>query len=310
MKRFRGFVMGIMASSSFGFLPLFTIPLMSEGMATNAILAYRLLIAALAMALIMLVRGQRLKVSGREFVELAVLSVWYFFSALLLFSGYKHMSSGLATVIHFSYPIFTTLIMALFYRQYISPVTIMAMVLAIGGVMLSIGIWGQGVVAPVFYIIIVVLSGLAYALYMVMVNNRPLLRDMTNQRLTFYAMLLCGIYFLIYSLCTNTMSVPTQPRSWVYLLLLALICTLLSNITLVEALKSVGATLGAVLGAVEPLTAVVLGVLFLGEQIDTQNVIGMVMIVLSVVLIVLSPVIDWHVNQRLLRFERNSSHRH
>lgn len=311
MRQIRGFLMGIVASGSFGFLPLFSLPLMSSGISVSSLLTYRLLLAAIAMGIIVKLRGGSLRIDPYEFFELAVLAVCYFSSAMLLFMGYNYMNSGLATVLHFSYPVFTTLIMFLFYRQYISPVTLAAMVMAITGVLLSTGVFGaSGMMAEPFGIFIVVLSGLAYALYMVLVNNRPRLRDMDNQRLTFYALLFSGVYFLAFSLCNQTMIIPSGVKVWGNLLVLSLFCTLLSNITLVEALKSIGATLGAVLGAVEPLTAVLIGVLFLGETLSTGDIVGMVLIIIAVVLIVLSPRIDRHIGKRLERFDRNRKTRH
>lgn len=309
MQRFRGFVMGIVASGTFGLLPLFTLPLMGEGMSVQTILAYRILLAAFFMALYMFVRGESMRVHRRELAELAFLSLFYFVSAMLLFSGYKKMNSGLATVLHFSYPIFTTLIMASVFRQYISPVTLIAIVLSIGGVLLSTGALGAGIAADGWSVFIVILSGLVYAIYIVLVNNRPLLRDMNNRRLTLYAMFFSGLYCLIYALGTNTISLPASPYSWGNLMILSLVCTLISNITLVEALKSVGATLGSVLGAVEPMTAVAVGAIFLGERIARINIMGMGLIVVAVVLIVLSPIIDNRVKHRLARFEQNKEMR-
>ena len=56
MNKFKGFLFGMTASSAFGLLPLFTLPIMSEGLTTNSILCYRMLFASVLVAVLMQVR--------------------------------------------------------------------------------------------------------------------------------------------------------------------------------------------------------------------------------------------------------------
>ena len=53
MSNLKGFAFGILTSATFGLIPLFTLPLMAEGMLFDSILFYRFLFAALALAGIM-----------------------------------------------------------------------------------------------------------------------------------------------------------------------------------------------------------------------------------------------------------------
>ena len=56
----------------------------------------------------------------------------------------------------------------------------------------------------------------------------------------------------------------------------------------------------------EPLTAIVIGVLVLGEQVTPVILTGMLLIVSAVTIIVLSPLLDRNIAERLRRFARRS----
>ena len=94
MNRFKGFVYGMIASSTFGLIPLFTLPMMGEGLTTDSILTYRMFLACLLVALLMWVRGVSLRTNLRELRWFAFLGFFYYGSAALLFQGYHTMSNG------------------------------------------------------------------------------------------------------------------------------------------------------------------------------------------------------------------------
>ena len=111
MNRFKGFFFGMLASASFGLIPLFTLPMMQEGLQADSILTYRMLLASALVAVLMLLRGVSFATCWRELPWFAFLGFFYYGSATLLFQGYHSMSSGMATTLHFLYPIGVTLIM-------------------------------------------------------------------------------------------------------------------------------------------------------------------------------------------------------
>ena len=116
MNKVNGFLYGLLSSASFGLIPLFTIPAMHQGMQFWSILLYRFLFAMLALACILLLDKQSFRIRRKEILPLLLLAFLYDCSAVFLFWGYKFMSSGVATTIHFMYPVLTTLIMMIFFR--------------------------------------------------------------------------------------------------------------------------------------------------------------------------------------------------
>ncbi len=134
MNNLKGFTFGILTSATFGLIPLFTLPLMAKGMQFDSILFYRFLFATLALAGIMTAKKEPFRVEKREIPILVLLGFFYTASAMFLFWGYRFMSAGIATTLHFTYPIFVTLIMLFVFREKTSWITLMATMLAICGV--------------------------------------------------------------------------------------------------------------------------------------------------------------------------------
>lgn len=301
MNRFRGFFFGMLASSTFGLLPLFTLPIMAGGMTTDSILTYRMFFASMLVALLMKLRRISFQVSLKELGWFAFLGFFYYGSAALLFQAYGGMSSGMATTLHFLYPVGVTLIMALVFKQKPSPFTLVAIVLALSGVALLSLRGGATESTSLVSILLVLLSGLCYAIYLVTVNNVPLLRAQDNQKLTLYVLLSAGVFFLVNANLAQGLQPIGDVKSGGLLLLMALLPTLISNLALVRAIKSIGSTLTSVLGAMEPLTAIIIGILVFDETVTGVMALGTLLILAAVTLIVLSPLLDKRIADRLKR---------
>ena len=135
--------------------------------------------------------------------------------------------------------------------------------------------------------LIVAPTGLAYASYMVIVN-KSVVRTMNNIKLSFYALLACGSGFLVIALFWGGLQGIPSLEAWGLTIALAIIPTVVANITLVEGVKLIGSTMSAILGALEPLTAVVIGFLVFDEVLTPLRLVGILLIILSVLLIALS----------------------
>ena len=131
MNNIKGFAYGILTSATFGLIPLFTLPLMAKGMQFDSILFYRFLFAAIALTGIMTYKKESFRIEKKEIPVLILLGFFYTASAMFLFWGYNFMGAGVATTIHFTYPIFVTLLMFVFFREKASWITWLAILLAI-----------------------------------------------------------------------------------------------------------------------------------------------------------------------------------
>lgn len=299
----KGFAYGIITSATFGLIPLFTLPLMGKGMQFDSILFYRFLFAAITLTGIMSCKKESFHVDKREIPVLILLGFFYTASAMFLFWGYNFMSAGIATTLHFTYPIFVTLIMLLFFREKTSWITILAIGLAICGVArLSIG--DGELKLSALGVFIVLLSAVGYALYITTVNKSRV-RAMTGRKLTFYVFVVSTVLFAIKALTNGGIQPIPDAMSVVNLILLAIVPTVISNITLVKAVHNIGGTLTAVLGAMEPVTAVFVGVLIFGEPLTFNLTLGILLIIIAVTMIILSKTI-----QKALRGLRRALFQH
>lgn len=286
MNKMNGFLYGLLSSASFGLIPLFTIPTMQEGMQFESILFYRFIFACMALGGILLVGGQTFRIRWKDIPPLLLLALLYLMSAVFLFWGYKFMASGVATTLHFMYPVLTTLIMMLFFKEKKSGWRIAAIVTAITGVyFLSGGNTETGSIS-FFSLFIVLLSALGYALYLVTISQLKV-GKMKGLLLTFYVFLFGGILLFIGTEAVGSIQPIHEWHTARNLILLALIPTVVSNLALVKAIKSIGSTLTSVLGAMEPVTAVCVGIFIFGEAFTADIGVGIALIIAAVLVIIL-----------------------
>ena len=305
MNKFKGFLYGIVASSTFGLLPLFTLPVMGEGLTTFSILSYRMLFASILVAVLMLIGRVSFATNLKELRWFAVLGFLYYGSAALLFQAYGGMASGLATTLHFMYPVSVTVIMALVYKQRPSVVTICAIILSLVGVALLCLRESSTGVSSLLSVFLVLLSGVCYAVYLVLVSMVRRINQQNSQKLTFYVLMFSGAFFMLSTLQGEGLQIIPSASAGINLLLMATLPTLLSNLALVRSVKNIGSTLTSVLGAMEPLTAIIVGILVFDESLRGLMIVGIILILVSVSLIVLSPLLDKRIAERLQRLARN-----
>ncbi len=290
MLSLKGFLYAIVTSSTFGLIPLFTVPLLHGGMNTPSILFYRFLIASVIMWLYSCFKRKSLKVDKKEFFTLAWLSLLYIGSAVFLFSSYLYLASGIATTIMFLYPVFVALIMVYAFKEKKSLWTMLAIALAVAGVaMLS---WnGREGGVSFAGILFAVLSGLSYGIYIIAVNKSSI-KNMTSEKLTFYVFSFTAAFLLIGACASNSFQFVESWGGVFNLTLLALVPTIISNLTLVLAIKAIGSTFTSVLGAMEPLTAMAVGVFVFSEPFTLSTALGVCLIIAAVTIVVLAPALQ------------------
>lgn len=69
---------------------------------------------------------------------------------------------------------------------------------------------------------------------------------------------------------------------------MAIFSTIIANLTLILAIKAIGSTITALLSPLEPVTAIIIGIIVFSEPINIQIITGVIIIILAVVLIILN----------------------
>lgn len=285
MNSFKGFVYGIITSVTFGLIPLFTLPLMREGLSLDSILFYRFLFATIALAIMMRLHKESFSIQSRDLPMFILLAVFYTASALFLFWGYEFMGAGMATTLHFTYPVFVTLLMLVIFGEKASWVTWLAIALAIFGVA-KLSLKEDGLAFDPLGMVIVLLSAVGYASYITTVNKSRL-KTMNSRKLAFYVFVFTTLILAGKALLNQGIQPIPNAMSALNLVLLAVVPTVISNITLVLAVHHIGGTLTSILGAMEPVTAVCVGAFVFGESFTSGEAIGIALIVVAVTMIIL-----------------------
>ena len=282
-----GFLLGILSSATFGLIPLFSLPLLQVGVTAETALFYRFAIASLALGGILALRGERFALCGIDLCKLAVLSLMYMLAALLLFWAFSYLPSGIAATIQFLYPVMVMLIMVCFFGERFVWTTALAIVLAVGGVaLLSSGGGAEGKSLSFLGVGMMLLSSLCNALYIVGLQIARI-PNMSGLMTTFWVMLCSALLALCNAVLADSFQLLTGVRELGLVTLLALITAVLSNWTLILAIQRIGSTLSSVLGVLEPLTAVLVGVTVFGEPFGLPLVGGVTLIAASVLLVML-----------------------
>ena len=280
----KGFILGAIAAASYGMNPLFTLPLYSAGMSVDTVLFYRYSLAVIVLGILMKFQKQSFAIKKVDVLPLCIMGLLFAFSSLFLFMSYNYMDAGIASTILFVYPVLVAIIMAVVFKEKVSPITMFSIALAFVGIsMLCKSPGGQTL--SLVGITFVFLSSLSYAIYIVGVN-RSSLKDMPIAKLTFYVLLFgLSVYVVRLKFCTELQLIPT-PMLWVNAVSLAVFPTVISLVTMTKAIHYIGSTTTAILGALEPVTALFFGVLVFGEQLTPRIILGILMVITAVTLII------------------------
>ena len=282
----KGIICGILAAVCYGTNPFGALPLYEEGVNTASVLFYRFSMAVLMLAVMLIVEHKSFSVKKGELKTLASLGALFAVSSIAYYQSFHFMDAGIASTILFVYPVMVAVIMAAFFKESVTLSTVSAIILALLGIgLLYRG--GEGAALSTLGIILVMLSSLSYAVYIVIVNQSSI--RMSSLKLTFYVLLICMMCLLAYSFTSPDLQIqlPPSPRAWFYACWLGLVPTVLSLVLMTIAVHEVGATPTAIMGALEPLTAVAIGVMVFGESLTFRLMIGIVLILLAVMVIVL-----------------------
>lgn len=282
----KGILNGIIASTSYGMNPLFGLPLYAIGIGVNSVLFYRYFLAVIIYFIwLKFFKKASLKISRQEIIPLFFLGIFFSLSSLTLFEAFHYIEAGIACTILFIYPVMVAIIMSIFFKEKVTKTVIFAILLtSIGIILLYKG--KPDTALSIKGILIVLTSALLYALYIVGVKNIKPVKAMNSARLSFYVMLFGLIVYIVnLKFCTTLQMLPNL-KAWLFAIGLALFPTIISLETITIAIQLIGSTNTAILGALEPLTAIFFGILFFHEQLTLRISFGIILILFGVFLII------------------------
>ena len=294
----KGYILAAFSAATYGMNPLFSLPLYADGMGVDSVLFFRYLFAVPMVALMVKSRGRSFAIQKGELWPLLMVGVFFVLSSITLFRSYLYMDSGIASTILFIYPVMVALIMAVFFKEKVSFQTWVCIAMALAGIGLLYKA-PDGAVLSTVGILFVLGSALAYTLYIITVN-KTILKDVPSVKVTFYVILIGFIIFTVMVLLGGGLQTPTKWWLWLDLVAFALFPTVISMYCATKAIVYIGSTATAILGALEPVTAVLFGITLFGETLQGRGVAGLLLIIVSVTLVVAGG----NVSSSLVRFKK------
>ena len=294
----KGYILGSIAAASYGMNPLFALPLYKAGMDPDSVLFFRYLFAIPLLGIMIKARGRTFKIQRKETFPLIIMGLLVALSSLTLFLSYNYMAAGIASTLLFIYPIMVALILAMGFLEKLALQTIVCMLLALGGIGLLYKS-EDGSTLSLIGTLLVFASSLSYAIYIVGINQTSL-KNVATLKVTFYVLLFGLSLFVARLLYSGVLNTPDQWYLWANLLALAVFPTAISFLCTTGAIQYIGSTPTAILGALEPVTAIFFGIAVFGESLTVRESIGLVMIIVAVTLVIAGG----NITGQLVRFRK------
>ena len=282
-----GLVCGAVAAAAYGMNPLFAVPLYKAGLTPVMVLFYRFLLASLMLLPILIIKRIPLGIDRKEAWSSCLGGALMVASSLCLYSSFNYMDIGLAMTILFVYPVMVAVIMSCCFGEKTSWSTIASIALALVGLIFitCIGKPPKAGSITLAGVLLSLGSSLSYAVYIVAVRKTAM-HNMPSEKLTFYTVVFGTPMFFVLVKFGMGLIVPSQLAAWGYLLGVAFIPTIIALAFMAVSIDKVGATPTAILGVLEPVTGLLIGILLYGERLTVFSTVGIVLIFAAVMLVI------------------------
>lgn len=291
LSRIKGFSYAAIAAAAYGTNPAFAIPLYDQGMNPNSVLLFRYVLGLPILAVIMAIRGVPFKLAKDQVGPTAILGVLMAVSSLTLFESYKFMNSGVASTLLFVYPIMVAVMMIFFFHEKFKfSIALCLLIMSAGLILLMKPQSGETVNA--YGCLLVMMSALTYALYIIFVNVSSHIKSIATTCLLFYVLMWGSVLFMAMIPFGNELTLPVVATGWLNVIALAMIPTVMSLACTTRAIQLIGSTSTAILGALEPVSAVILSITVLGQSITSREITGGLLIVVATTIVISNNSVD------------------
>lgn len=274
----RGFCLVLLAAFCYGLQPLFAQYAYAGGADPVGLLLTRFTLAATLLLLFLRWQGIALP-RGRMVWHNLLLGVGYGFSALGYYTAAHSTSVSLAVIVVYTFPAFVTLVSITWLGERASALKLVSLALALGGVLLATGLSLSGASLGLLWALFAAIS---YGLAIIYGTQRV----GHENPLASAAMLLigCALTFAVAALLRGA-ALPAAAPAWWATLGLSVFATLVPVAAFLAGSPRIGPSAAATLSTLEPVVAVTIAVLFMGERLTYGMFWGGAMVILAAVLL-------------------------
>ncbi len=298
--KLRGTICGIAGAAFYGCNPLGALGLYELGINSHTVLFFRFLLASLILMGVMLIKRESFSLKRKEMPIVFILGIIFCLTSLLMFISFHYIDAGIASTLIFVYPVMVAIIMALFFKEKITLLTTGSIILSLAGIALLYQ-GDSGNILNTTGVVLVMFAAFFNALYIIIINKTEI--DISALKMTFYVSVISIFMVYAHSLIDQNQEIQwlTTPAMWGYALFMGLVPTVLALVLMTVAIRDIGSTPTAVMGALEPVSAVMIGVLMFGEAFTIQILLGILLIIASVLVIIFAK------NQKEKRIQKEIS---
>ena len=280
--RTKGLLATMISAVFFGFIPLFVKTICAGGGNSVSAAFYRFFLSVPLLYIYLKAQGISMRITRTEFAKIALITIFgYGGTAVLLFSSYNFIPSGMSTTIHFMYPVFTILGCMIFFKEKVSPLKLLCVALCFGGILLFYNGESGG---SVLGMALSFLSGVTYAFYTIYLEKSGL-QKMENLKLIFYMNTVAAAMILVMALLTAQFTLRLTPLAWGTAAFFATATSLIGVLGYQIGVKCIGPQNAAILSTFEPITSVIVGVLVYREAFSARTLLGCLCVLSAVVIV-------------------------
>ncbi len=278
MKRLAGVGLVVVSAAAFGTLAILGRYAFAAGMDSATILFLRFSLAAVVMVGLLLVRRERLPAGQVLFWLIGMGAIGYVGQAFAYLSALHYASPGLVALLLYLYPVFVTLLAAVWLHEPITRTRWLALGLALVGTALTVGPAGGQLLG----ILLATSAAAIYSVY-ILVGARVMKVVSAVQSSTVIFAAAGVVTGLMMGLQGPTW--PTTPNGWAIIGAIVLVATVLPVVTFLAGLERIGPSNAAMLSTIEPVVTVGLAAVLLGEQPSVSMLMGGALILGAVLLL-------------------------
>lgn len=282
MNFIKGIIFTIISAFVFGFTPILAKITYAGGNNAITLTFLRALLGLPFLYIGMRKNKTVLKITKDEFFKFILLSfLGIGITTTSLYSSYNYISVGMATTLHFIYPCVVYFICILFFKEKITKKKLTALVFSSFGIIMLIDKVSYGNTVGIF---LATLSGITYGLFLVYLDKSGF-KHMDAFKCTFYISLFNIVGLFVFGKFTGDLTFALDLSAWLITILISFLTSIFGNAFLQLGVKYCGATTASILCTFEPITSVILGIIFLSEHITIFKFLGCIFIILAVVLL-------------------------
>lgn len=276
----KGYIYTALSAIIFGLMPLLTKIIIARGATSLTIPFFRVFYVTIVLFFVLKIKKIDLHLEKRDLLSAILTSIFGSgLTIIILNESYNHVDTGIATSLHFLYPLFVAILCCFFYGEKIKKKQILSLSFALVGIICFMS-KGNG---SLFGYFLAIASGLTYAFYLVKMDKSGLVK-MNALKLSFYLALFTTIEIFTMNLFMQDVVFKMDILSYGLLLVLALSSSFLATVLLQKGVLLLGSTRASFICLLEPVTSMIVGILWLNEALTLNKGLGGLAIIISLII--------------------------